>query len=190
MKRYIKVLTFIYLTLIIEGRLTAQFYVQGGVIVNHLDEELKNLDIYRGKASYRLGIGQEIKFAKIFVLDAGIHYMNVKQEIILSEELASRSNLALPVLLKIRPIKWIDFGAGVMPSLSISRDESVFEKAFDFSGVAAIGINLHKSFVLEASYISGFIPYNQIETTNSSGQIIDMLDNRLWFYSLSAKIRF
>jgi hypothetical protein len=190
MKKLIRVWCFVGILIFIQLQLSAQFYVQGGVIVNHLDEELKNLDIYRGKASYRLGIGQEIKFARIFVLDAGIHYMKVTQEIIRSEELASRSNLTVPILLKIRPIKWIDFGAGIMPSISIARNESVFEKAFDFSGIVTIGINLHKSFVIEASYISGFIPYNQIETTNSSGQIIDMLDNRLQFYSLSAKIRF
>ncbi|HMP30581.1 MAG TPA: hypothetical protein PKD85_13330 [Saprospiraceae bacterium] len=168
----------------------AQFYVKGGVLVNHLGSELKNLDIYKGKASYTLGMGQEISVLKFLVLDAGFNFMNIKNEIVNSNQLASNSVLALPFLIKLRPVKQIDFGAGLMPSISLSRDKTIFEKAVDLSGVLNLSLNVHKNFSLDAAYYAGFIPYNELNITNASGDIVKMLENKLQFYTLGVKIKF
>ena len=168
----------------------AQFYVKGGVLVNQLGSELRDFDIYKGKASYNLGIGNEIPLLKVLVLDAGVNFMNIKQEIIGSDQLSGNSVLAFPFQIKIRPIPLLDFGVGLMPSFSISRDKSLYEKAVDVSGVLSGNLNISQSFTIEAAYYAGFIPYNEIDIRDSSGGLVKKLENRLQFYTLGVKFKF
>jgi hypothetical protein len=185
-KFFILVITMIYFSTTSYG----QFYVKGGVLVNQLGSELRDLDIYKGKASYNLGIGNEILLLKVLVLDAGVNFMNIKQEIKGSDQLSGNSVLAFPFQIKIRPVPLIDFGAGLMPSFSISRDKALFEKSVDISGVLSGNVNISPSFSIEAAYYAGFIPYNEIDILDTSGGLVKKLENRLHFYTLGVKFKF
>jgi hypothetical protein len=167
----------------------AQFYVKGAALVNSIDKDLKDLDIYKGKASYCLGIGQEMAIARVLVFDLGFNFYQLKQELNVTNQVATNNLVGVPIMVKLRPIKILDFGVGLMPSISISKDESIFDKVIDLSAMGTITFNPIKKIGIEAGYTTGFLPYNTIEITDNSGNVIKQFDNNASFYSLGLKIR-
>lgn len=177
---------FLFLAVLLFNSASAQFYVKGGALVNQINKDLKT--IYKAKPSYMLGIGQEIGFS-LLALDIGLNYYEIKQELNISKQISNNRLAGLSAQLRFKPSSFFDVGAGIMPSVSVSRDEDIFEKSVDVSGLISIGVYPIKNIGVELGYNAGFIPYSTIEIKDSVGATIDQIDSNRNFYHLALKVR-
>lgn len=168
--------------------LNAQFYVKGGLLINQQNKQIKDLNLYKDKASYILGIGQELKILRILRLDAGVRFMNFHTEDVTANVEENIMSLGLPIQAKIRPFTLIDVGAGIMPIIRLNDDNSVFSKKAEVGGLFSLGINLNKLLALEATYNFG-LAADGISFFDLNGNLIDEVQDRFQFYTLGAKIR-
>lgn len=185
----IKIFTLIFLSLILNGQLTAQFYIQGGITKHLKNKELETLGFYENLLPwYRLGFGHELKFKKIFVLDAGVHLMNINKDML--ENDFRFFNIATPIQFKVRPISLMDLGLGFMPTFTTTKTQSIFESPVQYFGLASFGINLHKRFSIEGLYNYGLKYYKDVNYYNMNGGFLGKFDLRDQSYSITAKIKF
>lgn len=197
MKGSIKSLVLLCLLAIFYTSLNAQFYLKGGVLFNQAPgkEDISagnTKDLFEGQKSFTLGVGQELTLFKLLGLDLGINYFDIKQSLI--DQSSDPENLsnkmgAVSAIIRIKPTKYFDVGVGIMPAVSVKRDESIFEKSIDVAGVASVSINPFKAIGIELNYNTGFLPYGKILYRDTSGANFSEVQFKNSFYTLALKLK-
>lgn len=186
----IRILTICIALIFIQENVWSQFYVQGGFSADNTSKEIDKLIDNKNKLVYRIGIGQEINIKKYFVLDAGVHLMNINKQTFDIKNQASTYNFALPVQLRVRPVKFFDIGIGIMPSVTSAPNQSIFKSPISYYGLVSLGINIHKSFTIEGSYNYGLKTYRNVSFVDENGTVTSLQDYNFQSFSLTAKVKF
>jgi hypothetical protein len=190
MKIVIRILTLALILMFFQEKVVCQFYIQGGFSLDNTSKELNKLAEYNSKPVYRLGIGQEIKLKKYFVLDAGLHLMNINKQTFNKESQSTAYNFALPIQFRVRPTKYFDVGLGIMPSVTSTNGQTILESPISYYGLLSLGINVHKSLTIEGIYNYGLKNYKNLSLRDQNGSVLLMQDFRHQFFSITAKVKF
>ena len=171
----------------------AQAFVRAGMVSfnPNVDEVKLNIKT-RSIPSYYLGGGLEAKILKIFLLEIGANYYNLKVDVDAGSDTQELSGamVGLPVLLKINPVKYFNAGVGVMPSAFINQNTvtNIYYKKYDLSGTAKVEVKPIKQISIELAYTFGFIP-SELVSTDAQG-VEEILKSHQSFYNLGLKYNF